>query len=85
MKTLEKIDYRKIYFSAFIWTGFLVHNTDMTSWCNSASIAHANIYTATFVGCSILPIASIGGTLIGFTLTICHDLVPLADKVVDGN
>ncbi|WP_258562406.1 hypothetical protein [Lactobacillus panisapium] len=43
------------------------------------------IYTATFVGCSILPIASIGGTLIGFTLTICHDLVPLADKVVEGN
>lgn len=84
MKTLEKINYRKfifpLLFGLIFWFTTPIRPAGVTvqAWHMLA------IFIATIVGCITLPIAISGVTLIGFTLTICLGLAPLADKVVNG-
>lgn len=84
MKALEKIDYKKfifpLLFGLIFWltTPFRPAGVTVQAWHMLA------IFIATIVGCITLPIPISGVTLIGFTLTICLGLAPLANKVVNG-
>ncbi|BDR61238.1 DASS family sodium-coupled anion symporter [Lactobacillus xylocopicola] len=84
MKTLEKINYQKfilpLVFGLLFWFTTPIRPAGVTvqAWQMLA------IFIATIVGCITLPIPISGVTLIGFTLTICLGLAPLADKVVNG-
>ncbi len=84
MKTLEKIDYRKFIFPLLFGLVFWFTTPIRPAGVTVQAWHMLAIFIATIVGCITLPIAISGVTLIGFTLTICLGLVPLADKVVNG-
>ncbi|WEV39935.1 DASS family sodium-coupled anion symporter [Lactobacillus sp. ESL0684] len=84
MKNLAKINYSKFILPLVaglaIWftTAIRPAGVSVQAWQMLA------IFVATILGCITQPLPIAGVTLIGFTLTICLGLVPLADKVVDG-
>lgn len=84
MKTLEKIDYKKFIFPVLLGLVFWFTAPIRPAGVTVQAWHMLAIFIATIVGCITLPIAISGVTLIGFTLTICLGLVPLADKVVNG-
>lgn len=81
---MKTIDYKKfilpLLFGLIFWltTPIRPAGVSVQAWHMLA------IFIGTIIGCITLPIAISGVTLIGFTLTICLGLAPLADKIVNG-
>ncbi|MDF7639878.1 DASS family sodium-coupled anion symporter [Lactobacillus sp. ESL0791] len=84
MKKLEKIQYQKfilpVVVGLIIWLTTAVRpaGVSVQAWQMLA------IFVATILGCITQPLPIAGVTLLGFTLTICLGLAPLADQVVNG-